>query len=917
MRNGQWLRVLVAVSIGGPVVLADSFSWLPSNGTNSFQATENWDKGSVPGAADSVTFGIAGTYGVSFAEDAQNTLATVGASGARDVAFVLAGRTWRLGNLSFSGSTTARFGGGLLDVFGWPTVGANQRLSLEAGSCSFGGLSTTSSGAIEVLGGDHSVSNGMGLAPTTAGGVSFRITNGVFWVRAINNARFVLNEGAATETTEVRVEGGTLKLGNLDVYQGNLNVFTNGTCLTSAASIGRGTRKIGTVNIYGGTVSNYTGNALSVGMGTLYLPATGVVNLADGILHNSAGINLGGSSDGRTTNSVGLLKVSGGRLFLNGTCSVGGNTGTLGVYTQSAGTAWCNSILLGNGGTGARGELYLSGGTLALAASPYLGNAATCTGVLYQTGGDLVISNSVVVGGAVNSAGFFRQEEGNSLVNGNVHVGNASGAYGYYRYGGGLATVNGSVRIGNASGASGKAIVDGSALYVRDDWVVGAAVSATGELEIAGGTLVRPGGMSIGSYAGSLGTVRISGGELISSNSVTLGTTGGARGELHLSAGAFYSRSISDMCMSVGNVGGSTGVLVVTGGRLVMTNKYSLFAGSTAGAFGSVLISGGTNEIGSLRIGHSGGTGFLRIDGGRTYVTNDVNFLFAFGNALESSTGRLELAGGVLTTRSVFGNTGYATALFDGGVLQCSKNSWDPFVYGFDQATLTERGLVLDSDGRTTTLSQTFSNEPGFAGRCAKRGEGKVTLTSSSNTFTGLVKVEQGELAVSGTIYLTGGVAIDAGAVLNLSAGTVRDAMTGAGTTSRVDGALCLASGGVLTNGVGSVFSGSGVVTGGVTFAAGSVWAQDEVLYAGPLKVTGMMSFEQGAVVSLTGYSVEELSSGIALAQAVGAGSFRLSGKIPVTLNGASHPYWWANVSNDGQTLTARVIPRGTFLSLF
>ena len=64
-------------------------------------------------------------------------------------------------------------------------------------------------------------------------------------------------------------------------------------------------------------------------------------------------------------------------------------------------------------------------------------------------------------------------------------------------------------------------------------------------------------------------------------------------------------------------------------------------------------------------------------------------------------------------------------------------------------------------------------------------------------------------------------------------------------------------------------------------------------------------------------YTVEELASGITLIQGDAAGTVETSGVVPVTLDGTSHPYWRVNVSPDECTLTARVIPLGTLISVF
>ena len=106
MKHGR-LFLCVAAGMVVSAVRADSYSWTRSSGTASFQDPANWSPNGAPGASDSVTFGTAGTYGVSFAADAQNSGATVGSTGGTDVTFGLGGCAWMLGNLTFTGSAAA------------------------------------------------------------------------------------------------------------------------------------------------------------------------------------------------------------------------------------------------------------------------------------------------------------------------------------------------------------------------------------------------------------------------------------------------------------------------------------------------------------------------------------------------------------------------------------------------------------------------------------------------------------------------------------------------------------------------------------------------------------------------------------------------------------------------------------------
>lgn len=760
-------------------------------------------------------------------------------------------------------------------------------------------------GIIEVGGGNHvfgpvpvqNISNmGLLIKASPPDTPSLRVTNGMVSVNAS-----IFSE--SNKKAWISLEGGTLRVPSGAygvVLEGpvTLDVHTNAVFENISSRSYFGRRGLSTLNIFGGAVSN---GAAGGHVGSAYAPnSTGIVNLADGIFYSSGTMGFGGTS-GTETDAVGILCQSGGRVHVTGSMRFGGglppSTGSVGIYTQSGGTAWCNQLRLGNNdGSGSQGIVYLADGTLALSDIPYLGNGVGCTGRICQTGGDLLVSNAVYMGVATNSFGLYHFEGGNARIDGSVY-------------------------LGYSAGGSGRMIVDGSGLFVRDNVVLGLGASSTGELVVAGGSFVRPNRQEIGTGHNSLGRLCVTGGELTFSNEVHVGKAASSFGGVYLTDGVLASYGNSHgYCL--GYVSGATGELVVAGGQLRALNRYSILAGMGSNAVGCVTISGGTNDIRSLRIGHMGGEGLLRITGGETYVTNEVDYTFTFGNAAVSPLARFELAGGVLTTRLISGGSGYTEALLDGGVLRCAYDT-TAFFQLFSLATLTDRGAIIDTDGYTVKVYQKFDDEPGYAGSFTKRGAGTLTLASGANTFTGRVTVTGGELStgVGGRIYLNGGAVIEEDAVLNLSYGALSAFTTSPGTVSRIDGALVLpVSDGTLTNGAGATICGSGVITGNVVFASGSAWAHDKtwgMASDGPLLVTGNTVIEEGATIALSGYSVDDLMAGVPVLQAEGYANIQVAGHIPVTLDGASHIYWRAKVSNGGKTLTASFIPMGTLIRLF
>ncbi len=874
----MYKRVAVCLLVSGSVFATD-YTW---NGTSDvFQTAANWSPEGVPGASDAAKFTTSGTYTVSFAGAVTNSSAEIGA----DVSFALNGYSWVLSGssaLSFSGSGVARIDGGTLEINPSTSriaVGANRKWVLNGGTLDFRGasgssLATDAGGTIEVNGGDHVLAWALQLNPPPSGGASFRMTGGrLSMTNNDNYARCSLGNGS-----RISLEGGTLSVR----YQVDINgtpsapavidIYTNATLLQNPGigfSVSRTAGGLGIVNILGGSLVLSNSNLNVVNMNSTRLATTGIVNLVDGTLV------AGSLQMGFTSNAVAIVRQTGGRMAITSTSYLGKDRDTLSILTQEGGSAWHNQLYVGGvAARGCVGELNLSGGTLAVvSSSSAVGKYADTTGRLLQTGGDLILSNSFSVGNAAGAVGIVTNTGGNLWLNGTLYLGNSGSAL---------------------TGALGRACLAGT-VFINSGIALGNSGADTGELVVAGGTLVSPNGtLKIGNTFGAVG-----------------------RGEITDGSCVFKGLTVGDS---------GWGSLNITGGRLSMTNGQTLLVGNASNAVGNLTISGGTNYFNgaNITIGQFG-TGLMRVEGGYTYTTN--RFIVGGGG---NGVGRLELVGGVLSVPIIDGRDptlasnpgGYSEVLFDGGTLQHSIDgeSWMPgsIVSTFAKATLTDRGAVVDSNGGTIGIGQVLSNEVGYAGSFTKKGAGKLTLTAWYNAFTGRVSVEEGELAVSssGGIYLTGGVAIDSGAVLNLSsAGVVRDTTTASGTVSRIDGALTLKSGIVLTNGVGATLGGSGVITGSVVFASGSIYGRDKSTDAGALRVTGNVSIPSDVKVALTGYTLQDLEAGIPLI--IASGTLQTAGKLPVTLDGVSHPYWWATMSSENKTMTARVVSLGTMISVW
>jgi len=853
-----FVSMIVVTRVG-----ATDYTW--SGVSGSFQEASNWSPTLVPGVADNAKFTTAGTYSVSFAGDVTNTGSTVGAN----VTLGLNGYAWVLsGSLAFSGTSTARIGDGTLTVGGAVSVGTNQKLILDSGSSLFRGskLESTAGGMIEVNGGNHLLSWAMPLGTAPAGGSSFRMTGGTLTMTNNDNqGRCSLWNGA-----KMSLEGGTLSIR----YQVDINgipsspvvvdIYTNAALLQCPGigfNVSRTAGGLGVVNIRGGSLILSNSNCNVVNASGSSLMTTGIVNLTDGTLL------AGNLTLGYTSNGVAIVQQSGGSIRITSDTYFGKEQKTKGIVRQSGGDAAYNWFYVG-GFTNSEGEVELSGGRLTVSGnSGAVGKVAGSTGRLLQSGGELLITNAFTVGAAAATLGVITNTGGIFWLNNTLNIGNS----GY--------------------GAFGRASFSGPSNYVKSAINVGNNTLDSGELIVANGELVCDGSVIAGNATGSTGSIRVAGGN--------------AR---------FKSLTVAQS---------GTGSLVVSGGLLAVTNGGAVFFGTATGSVADVEISGGTNLFfGQGMTWGQFGSAHVKISGGYTYTTNRI----VVGHYL-SATGRVELLpGGVLATPIIDGRVGtqydppggYSEILFDGGTLMHSIDgeSWMPgqFVTSFSKALVTARGAVIDSNGGSLVIPQALSNAVGEAGCFTKKGAGKVTLAAWYNAFTGCVAVEAGELNVSagGGIVLSGGVRVERDALLNFTeTGSLRGLETASGTVSRVDGLLILKSGYTLTNGIGSALGGSGTLTGKVVCATGSAWVCDKTTYTGPLHVSGNVVLPDGFAIRLTGFTAADLASDVPVIQTEqGIQSPRTL--FPVTLDGASHPYWWAKVSADGMTLTARVISQAT-----
>lgn len=266
----------------------------------------------------------------------------------------------------------------------------------------------------------------------------------------------------------------------------------------------------------------------------------------------------------------------------------------------------------------------------------------------------------------------------------------------------------------------------------------------TGTLNITGtGELTAAGFVHIG--LGNNGTLNITGGGTLRHPAfdARVGESSGVDGF------ATVSGTGSNWLLHVLTVGAfGHGTLNILNGGLV--TAFDVFIAESANSTGLAVIdgAGGASTLqlgGNLFVGGNGiatgGTGVLRVLNGG--IVNS-NRLFVW------STGTLEI--GVNPMITVTNPSGIE---FDGGKLKTIANT--TFT---NNALLLAGGIILDSNGFTSTLSGMYSG----TGGATKIGAGTMILSGSSN-YTGATAINAGVLQVDGLLF--SGTNVNSGGTLS------------------------------------------------------------------------------------------------------------------------------------------------------
>jgi hypothetical protein len=404
-------------------------------------------------------------------------------------------------------------------------------------------------------------------------------------------------------------------------------------------------------------------------------------------------------------------------------------------------------------------------------------------GTLLAAGGSNTLSGDIYVGYSTNSIGSVLLAAGQLVMsNGNVAIG---------FYSSGQVTMSNRMLMFGSMSVSVSNGLPNCYASLATGLLLGATASSSGELNISGGTCLDNGHLGLGEESGSTGLVWVCGGQLILTNDYFTGIGENGAGLMVVSNG----QVLAGICV-VGSGSSSQGALTISGGSTTFTGPLAVGAGY--GATGVVSITGGqlavTNQY--ILVGSSGV--------GQMTVSNGVLLARTMNVGHErSSQGTLAIAGGTVSVASnlvvgVYSNATGTIQIF-GGTLGVTNQT------GTGQLVVGQRGQgTFIQSGGATTVDQLLA----VSGANSVLTFNSGTLSSRGTTISNAQTFAVGDGINAATYQLLGGVHSFADG-LRVRTNAV---VTGCGT---INGAVVVDPGGTITSacGAGTTLTFTGIVT--------------------------------------------------------------------------------------------------------
>ncbi len=277
-----------------------------------------------------------------------------------------------------------------------------------------------------------------------------------------------------------------------------------------------------------------------------------------------------------------------------------------------------------------------------------------------------------------------------------------------------------------------------------------AGTGSTGTVNVnTSGTLAIASQLQIGTN-NSVGTLNIDAGSVTSQDWTEIGNGGGSTGNLNMSGGSLVKTGANNIIVGAN---GSTGNATITGGRLESNNEF--WIANNNASKGTITLSG-TGELvagNAFVVGRgTGATGFgkLIMSGGSITKTGPNNFSIGDNNGI----GEAEISGGTINANNEFwvgnGAGSIGTMEFSGG--EITNGSWVAIGRGAGQGTVDMTGGTWNKTGDSNFI--VGGSGAGISSTMNMSG-GVVNVAPSAVANRGITWIGE-QNGVTGTLNLSG-----------------------------------------------------------------------------------------------------------------------------------------------------------------
>lgn len=501
------------------------------------------------------------------------------------------------------------------------------------------------------------------------------------------------------------------------------------------------TMRGGTIHITGG--AHEARSIVALGNAYGYNP---VLDISGGSFGVSNTVQVGAANQAKSS----TLDVHGtGHLAANAV-SVGctGSVNLPRAFFRDDATATLGNLFIGYAQTADPARVVLSNNAAVVANGVYVGAAANATADLVLADrSSLVAPNGFCVGigdGSLNKDGITATVlmEGEATVESRntIRLGGRTGS--------GAVTVTSNATLTAASGGlsigqHGTLTLDGHAVHNQNSWMT---VEGDGALFTVGGnaTFKQRSTLEIKQN----GRMVIADGAAYESDHVNTRNITINNGTLELQGG---TSQFDRFNVSGAESNTTVSTMLVSGGthegRMDTSGSYVGLTIGTTRSHSLYEQTGGVMRYPRIgRVGYSitgSGSAVLRMKGGTMEITPENGTGgSAVMNICDSteSNGRIELLGGELICSAVRGWTGatckngkgWAQLYANGGTVKGGLAASGTLLETFDEAVLGEKGLTVDTNDKTLTVNQTFSEESKGTGLFVKTGAGILEVGNGS-----------------------------------------------------------------------------------------------------------------------------------------------------------------------------------------